>query len=210
MSSTAHRISDLVSSKHLRFGDALGRPVSAGWNREGMAGRLVELRDAHASASLTAALGLVLNAQGSGETAVWVTSKESCFFPPDAAEGGVDLDALTLVRVPRDRLIGAAEKLVRSGAFGLVVIDMNGGGRGKRGLGRLLGLAREHDTAVVFLTGKRFPDSSLGSLISLRGEARRIQVGPDQHQVEVCISKDNRRAPGWVDSEVCCGPAGLR
>ena len=49
------------------------------------------------------------------------------FFPPDAAEGGVDLDALLVVRA-RDlsSMASAADQLARSGAFGLLVVDLMG------------------------------------------------------------------------------------
>ena len=40
-------------------------------------------------------------------------------------DGGIDLDALPVVRVPDARAAGrAADHLVRSGGFGLVVIDL--------------------------------------------------------------------------------------
>jgi recombination protein RecA len=152
------------------------------WSRTALSGRLVEISGHGSPSPITAALGLVLDAQGQGETTAWITAEESSFFPPDAAEGGVDLDALAVIRVPAlARAPRAADKLIRSGAFGLVVLDLSSPqARGDvdaeiraETLSRLLGLARRHDTAVVLLTTKRGDAPSLGSLVSLRGEARR-------------------------------------
>ncbi len=179
------------------------------WNLAELVGRLTELGG---EATLTLAFGLVLEAQERGEPVAWVTGRQSAFFAPDAAEGGVDLDALVVVRVRDAAAIPrAASELVRSGAFGLVVLDLPRGTQVPDALqGRLLGLAQKHDAAVVFLTQKSSEAPSLGSLISLRGETQqsRREVG-----VFVCtlrILKDKRRSPGWTHEEACRGPAGLR
>jgi hypothetical protein len=172
----------------------------------------VEISEGDASASLTAAFGLVLDAQLRSETVVWITPVESCFFPPDAREGGVDLHTLAIVRVPAHGVLKAADKLARSGAFGLIVIDLNleGSFVSTAAQSRLLGFAREYRIGIVFLTQKRSGQASLGSLISLRGEASRTRIGPDQYRVQVRILKDKQRAPDWSHRETCRGPAGLR
>ena len=82
-------------------------------------GRLVELSGSGSSAQLTAAFGLVLDAQRRQEWAAWVTLRRSSFFPPDAADSGVDLDALIVVRVEGPGEAGrAADELARCNAFG--------------------------------------------------------------------------------------------
>ena len=209
----AHKIDDLLAAKQLRYGITLSGQRTAGrWSLDGIAGRLVEISEGDAAASLTVALGLVCDAQQRSETVVWVTSVESCFFPPDAREGGVDLRSLAIVRVPCEGLLRAADKLARSGAFGLIVIDLNREGAfvSTAVQSRLLGFAREHHSGIVFLTRKRSGQASLGSLISLRGEASRTRIGPDRYRVQVHILKDKQRAPGWSHGETCRGPAGLR
>ena len=138
------------------------------------------------AASLTAAFGLVLDAQLSGDRAAWVSLAGTSFFPPDVMDGGIDLDALPVVRVPDARAAGrAADHLVRSGGFGLVVIDLVVVAKGDFTsnaraaaipiplLTRLLGLARAHEAAVVILTKKSHDAPSLNSLISLRAETGR-------------------------------------
>ncbi len=172
------------------------------------AGRLVELSGLGNSAVLSAAVGLVLDAQERGEPVAWVTSTESSFFPPDAAEAGVDLAALIVARGEPRKLAAMAEVLLRSGGFGLIVID----GTYDLPLAtqtRLLGLAQKHDTALVFLTEKAAEAPSLGSLVSLRGEARRRRQG-DHFVCEVRILKDKRRGPTWQHVEVRRGTTGLR
>ena len=194
----------LASSLHV----ARQAPV---WSVADLSGRLVELSAGPDAAPLTAAFGLVLEAQLSGDRAAWVTLEHSSFFPPDVAAGGIDIDALPVVRVPDARAAGrAADHLVRSGGFGLVVVDLSiGDDVGVAMLTRLLGLARQHDVAVLMLTKKSPEAPSMHSLISLRAEARwRAREG--RGEVYVRVIKDKRGAAGWTHVETCRGPAGVR
>ncbi|MHC4958187.1 MAG: P-loop NTPase family protein [Planctomycetota bacterium] len=180
------------------------------WSIAGFAGRLVELSGAEGSAAMTMAFALVREAQLLGEPAAWVSLEKEGFFPPDVAAGGVDLDALAVVRVPATKkLARAADMLARSGAFGLVVIDVGQARVAMAVLARLLGLAQKHKTAIVFLTRKPEQTPSLGSLVSLRGQAVRRQSGRDEFVCSLTVVKDKRRAPGWGHEETCHGPAGL-
>lgn len=92
-------------------------------------GRMIEVSGVGAAARHTTAAALVRQAQLDGETTVWIQPEGGSLFPPDLAEAGVDLQALVVVHVPRDRgevgLARAAELLLRSGAVGLVVIDLS-------------------------------------------------------------------------------------
>src|SRR5579862_4109299 len=152
------------------------RPHAGTWSLDDLSGRLVELSAGLHAAHLTAAFGLVLHAQLRGDRAAWVTPIDSSFFPPDVAESGVDLEALPVVRVTDGRMAArAADQLVRSGGFGLVVIDLSGSRHPERRwecdvpvpqLTRLLGLARQQDAAVVLLTKKSREMPSLHSIVS--------------------------------------------
>jgi recombination protein RecA len=195
----------------------LERPV---WRLDELAGRLVELSGERSSAQLTAAFGLVLEAQLCGDRAAWVTFEHSAFFPPDAAAGGVDVESLPVGRISNAPAAArAAEHLVRSGGFGLVVLDLSSAADAARStksqalpvpmLTRLLGLARTHHAAVLVLTRKSPDISSLNSLISLRAEAQR-SAREGGYDVRVRVLKDKRRAPGWDHVETCRGSAGLR
>ena len=191
------------------------------WQLSDLTGRLVELSGRQAAARLTAACGLVLEAQLCGDRAAWITFEQSAFFPPDVAAGGVDLESLPVVRIGDARAAGrAAEHLVRSGGFGLVVVDLSSETARTRPdpsphslsvplLTRLLALARAHHAAVLLLT-KKLPDAaSLNSLISLRADA---QWCARAGRYDVCVRalKDKRRAPGWHHVEACRGTVGMR
>jgi recombination protein RecA len=174
------------------------------------AGRLVEISGMGGSAVLSAAAGLVLEAQEHAEPVAWVTSIESSFYPPDLDEAGIDLAALIVARGEPKKLTAMADVLLRSGGFGLIVIDgVIGCDLPLAAQTRLLGLAQKHETAIVFLTEKPADAPSLGSLVSLRGEARRQRNGP-HYECEVKALKDKRRGPTWRHVEVRRGSTGLR
>jgi recombination protein RecA len=188
--------------------------VAEPWGLPALRGRLVELSGRGARATLTEAVGLVLEAQQAGEPAAWLMSPEhGGFYPPDVAESGVDLAALVVVRVP-DVASSArtAERLLRSGAFGLVVIDLGLGGDADLSMaqqGRLVTLAQAHDAAIVCLTEKSAETASIGSLVSLRVEALRSGGGRDDLQISLRALKDKRRGPGWSRTTKVRGPAGM-
>ena len=190
----------------------LERPaVEAGWRLDAVAGRFVEVSAAAAGAPLTVACRLILDAQRQGEPAAWVGRRESCFFPPDAMEAGVDLAALAVVRtVDAIGSATAADLLIRSGAFGLVVMDLGVEPRlPLHAQTRLAGLAQQHTTALVCLTGKTATRPSIGSLVSLRAHVERVARESDRFRCEIRVVKDKRRGPGWRHAEVCRGPDGL-
>lgn len=55
----------------------------------------------------------------------WIATTRSLFFPPDAVESGIALDRLVLLRLETSGAqIRAATRVVHSGAFGLVVVDL--------------------------------------------------------------------------------------
>lgn len=194
-----------------------------------LAGRLVELSGDGASAALTLAMRLVWDAQQAGEPVAWLSSDGQLFYPPDAAESGVDLASLLVVRVTApllaagskkgtaadtplgQRLASAAERLLRSGAFGLVVLDLGKDAVLSQSMqSRLLGLAQRHHAAVLCLTQKAESAASLGSLVSLHAQAVRVWLGKERFACELRVHKDKRRGPVWSEREVYRGPLGLR
>ena len=186
------------------------------WELAELAGRTVELStDGAHGCSLTLAMGLVAQAHASGETAAWVWAAPGVFFPPDAAAAGADLDALVVVRVPDARAGGrAADKLLRSGGFGLVVLDLGDGLAAGRALtpalqGRLQALAERHRCTLMCLTDKKAGAGSLGSSVSLHATSRRRCDG-GVWTCELTVHKDRRRGPGWTHKERLRGPPGLR
>jgi recombination protein RecA len=186
---------------------------AAPWGLEALRGRLVELSARGATATLTAAIELVLEAQAASEPVAWLCLTGGTFYPPDVADSGVDLAALIVVRAP-DLVTAAraAERVLRSSAFGRVVIDLGAHGDGELSMahqGRLVSLAQAHDAAVVCLTNKPAEAASVGALVSLRAEALRVRA--DQaFDVTLRAIKDKRRGPGWTRAARLKGPAGLR
>lgn len=212
------RLGTLAAASTSILPDSPDLPI---WQLSDLTGRLVELSGQQAAARLTAAFGLVLEAQVCGDRAAWVTFEQSAFFPPDVAAGGVDVESLPVVRIGNALAAGrAAEHLVRSGGFGLVVVDLSSDTERIRPekspyslpvplLTRLLALARTHHAAVLMLTKKSPDAASLNSLISLRADA---QWCARAGRYDVCIRalKDKRRAPGWDHVEACRGSVGMR
>ena len=200
-------------------------PRENGWCFEQLAGRLVQLEGTGDSAALTLAFSVILEAQFVGEPAAWVTvgpaatrqgssGEASAFYPPDAHDNGVDLAALPVVRVPGvTAAFSAADLLLRSGGFGLIVADLGvPPAVPSTALARLAGLARRHQTAMVFLTqgAPAASRGSLGSLISMHARARRRRAATDRFDCAVVALKDKHRGPAWQYVEVRHGASGLR
>ncbi len=189
---------------------SVSRP--AGWCLGALRGCLSELSGDRSRATLTLAFELVFEAQAGGEPVAFLSSTASAFFPPDVAATGVDLEALVVVRLADVlKRLRAAVHLARSGAFGLLIIDLDARDRvPAAALTALVGHAQQHDLAVVFLTEKGRGHPSVGSLIAVRAEAVRKKVsGKVRHVCQVEILKDKRRGPGFLRREAYRGPAGL-
>jgi len=182
------------------------------WNRAELAGRVAELCGGRAPAAYTFAVSLLLDAQQQGEPAAWITTRERAFYPPDVAANGVDLAALVVVRVPGvEHVPRAADQLGRSGAFGLLILDLGADARVPTPLlSRLLGLAQKHDLAIVCLTEKTSDSPSLDSLVSLRADVVRSRQSPGRFACTLRVAKDKRHAPGWGETVWCRGPAGVQ
>ncbi|UCG51685.1 MAG: recombinase A [Candidatus Latescibacterota bacterium] len=186
-------------------------PVPSEWNLGLLAGRFAELSSAGETACVSAAISIVLEAQHRGEPAVWVAVGSSTFFPPDVAASGVDLYSLPVIQV-KNALQAArtADWLLRSGAFAIVVLDLGHDCELRIPVqSRLVGLAKKHHSALLCLTKKRSEAPSIGSLVSIRGEAGVRKTGFDRFTWEVQILKDKRRGPGWSYEDECRGVEGL-
>ena len=206
---------------HLDELDQTQRAQPEAWSLTSLRGRLVELSARGATATLTSAASLVLEAQAEAEPVAWIVpwtaeAHSGTFYPPDAADSGIDLAALVVVRTPSVIAAGrAAERLLRSGAFGLVVLDFGASNLEAANarlpesvLGRLVTLAQANDAAVVCVTDKTQESGSLGSLVSLRVEASRARA-LGGFEVTVRALKDKRRGPGWTRVMKARGPSGI-
>ena len=180
------------------------------WTLSQIAGRFVEVCGFHNSSALTLTLTMVLDAQRHSEPVGWVSSTESIFYPPDAAGLGIDLKSLVIVRVPNfDAIARAGEKLIRSGGFGLVVLDIDVAAIPMPLQTRLTGLAHHHHSALVCLTERHGKMSSLGSLVPLRVNAERKRIAPSEFACSLRVLKDKRRGPTWRHEQTYHAPPGL-
>ena len=177
-STTASSAARVISLDELHLQGGQERSLQP-WGLAALRGRLVELSARGAAATLTTAIDIVLEAQREAEPVAWIVpwtttdprTASGTFYPPDAADSGVDLSALVVVRAPSTlAATRSAERLLRSGAFGLVVLDFGSAGADlnrlpEHFLGRLVTLAQAHDAAIVCLTEKTTDATSLGSLV---------------------------------------------
>jgi recombination protein RecA len=153
---------------------------------------------------------LIREAQQRGEPVGWVTLSEKTFYPPDAAQGGTDLAALVVIRLSRvESIARAGEKLLRSGSFGVVVLDLGAADIPMPLQTRLTGRAHRHHSALICLTEKEPACFSLGSLVSLRAHAEKKRVADNRFACALRVLKDKRRGPTWNYEELYTGPAGL-
>lgn len=209
MSAFGRPLEALLATGRIRTANALARRAPAAWGFAEVAGRFVEVTG---EARSTVAVGLVHDAQRQGETTAWIASPTASFFPPDLAHWGVDLEALAVIR-PADEngALRAVDEMLRSGAFGLVVLD----GITPRALSmsaqvRLAGAAQQHDAAFVLLCGREHARSERGSLASLRLSTFRRRLEPGRFEFGFEATKDKRRGRRWTFTATCDGAAGLR
>lgn len=147
------------------------------WQGEALAGRIIELSGSTGRTST--AVSMLLAAQRAGEAVVWIEPTDGSLYPPDLAAAGVDLDALVIVRVPTkegpEGLCRVAEWLVRSGGFGLLVMDLMGRAPAAQSpwQTRLSGLLRRHDAQLCVLSDSEAAAPSLGTMVALRLEPQR-------------------------------------
>ncbi len=171
-----------------------------GWNLREVQGRLVEISEPLPIAALSFCFLLVHEVQMAGGYAAWVGSTDSTFYPPDAEKGGIDLRNLPILRLSDTQSKGrAAEVLLRSGAFQLVLLDIGcDHAISVARLAQLNGLVRKHNACAVFLTRKQHGEQSVGSLISLYARTSRQHVETNSFSCELQILRDKRRVKKWT------------
>ena len=134
-----------------------------------------------------------------------VTVTAQCGAPADTSSvrANVRHDRSSIVA---ERAARAAETLMRTGAFALIVLDLGDVRPATGSLGRLLRLAGFHDVAVVALTEG---EPSLGSLVGVRVSASHSGPIDGRLTLDITAIKDKRRRPYWCVREVCCAPDGM-
>jgi recombination protein RecA len=181
------------------------------WSLDTLCGRFVEMSSAGESVAITAAASLILDAHHRGEPAAWVSAVHSTFFPPDFAQCGIDLASLPVLQLPHALSAArAAEQLLRSGGFGIIVLDLGHAVDMRMSIQtRLAALAKKHRTVLLCLTQKEPAAQSLGPLVSLRVRGTLQRIGFDRFRWELETLRDRRSGTGWRHTEVCHGTDGL-
>jgi len=178
--------------------------------------KLIEVSGHQGCARMTTAVAAVLQAQAEEETVAWLQLTDGPLYPPDLLDSGIDLDALVVVQIPAHEtpfgLLKAAEILLRSGSLGLAVLDLSQcqGLAGQTAWqGRLLSLAREHNSRLLLLTHTHTNHASLGPLVGLRFEPRRIRQSPGIFAVQPYVLKNKSGLPMTSTLLSRRGPWGL-
>ena len=167
---------------------------------------MIEFSEAGAFGALSAVCTLMGQVQAKGEQIAWVETGKTLFFPPDLAFRGLDLEAISVILAPEVRAgLQGAQWLLRSGSFGLIVIDGISSAIDEAVLGRLARMAEDQRTAVVFLTRKKPTEPSLGTQLSLRGSIWLSSSG----ETMVQAVKDKRSGSTSPQKVSLHGPFGL-
>ena len=180
--------------------------------------RLVEVSAAQGRGCFTTAVSNLIAAQQRDEPTAWVQLElGGALYPPDLADSGIDLDALLVVQAPSPKAqLRSAELLVRSGAFGLLVLDLTYAGsyagstasRDPRSLAakrapsrfhrvsdpawqsRLAALAREHQSRILVISSKADEAPSLGPMVTLRLAPRWERSAPGELLLDQVVLKN--------------------
>jgi hypothetical protein len=179
------------------------------WRLENLIGILAEISEETACGAVSFVTEIILEAQSRKEPVAWVAGVMSTWYPPDLASRGVDLGAVAVIRAGgEDESLTAAEWLVRSGALGLVIVDVEGEWKATdAALGRIQKLAERSRCAVVFLTRKRSQEPSLGSRISLRGCISRS--GSEPFHIVINTVKNKKSNSSSRQGRQYHGPSGM-
>lgn len=185
---------------------------------QALMGRLTQVASGAQGGGSTVAAALVATAQRQRQPVAWVQWQGGSLYPPDLQAQGIALAALLVVHVGcPDRAhvrLRATELLLRSGGYGLVVVDLTSG-RLPTGLAwqhRLQHWARQHHSAVVLLTRAdgAGPSPSLGALIGLQLCPERQQLASGLFEQHCAIGKNKLGTQTLPWQWLASGPPGLR
>lgn len=198
----------------LRPARALERDIETTfrWHPAALRGRWIELAGGPDHANLTWAVALVAEAQRAGEPCAWLDAGGGLPFIDDLLGWGIDPAALAVVVLADPTAAGkAADILLRSGAFGLVVVDLPAGTRWPLPrMTRLAGLTRRHEAILLTLTETPADAPSSGSPVDA---LLRSRAEPDPEGGFVCrlvARKDRLQGPGRRCAMHCHAPPGSR
>ncbi len=192
--------------------DRQRRQTDATFSFANLTGRITEFSASRNAPVLSFLSLFICEVQDLGESAVWVSACDSYFYPPDFEDNGVNLAALPVVWNPDVKAaVRSVEHLLRSNAFGLIVVDLPPHAIIDQGrLGKLARMADLNRISVVLITQHEDDTPfTLGSIISLRVSGKRIQSGAHLYRCTLSAIKDKQDPTGWQYSEVFHVPDGL-
>lgn len=188
------------------------QPTNGLFSLANLSGRLTQIVNTPSAPAVSAVFFIVAEAVTSKEPLIWINQSNIVFFPPDLERMGIPPSLVPIVRSRDTRgTLRSIEHVLRSGAYGLVVVNTGGSFSVAQGrLGTFARLVDMHGTALIFITEEdedRAP--SLGSGISLQCSVRLKKTGANTFGVRITAVKDKNRSPGWAETKTCYGPPGL-
>jgi len=171
-------------------------------------GELVEVLGSAAGSVLAAACAEVQPS----EPVAWVVAGGALPHPADLAAAGVRCQEMAVVRAAGERAARAAEMLLSSGGFGLVIVDGCGALR-DRSVARLRALCRKHRARLLVAPWTRsealpLDQPRLGATVALRlsatHRARRLELrwAKNKAGLGAALPSPSLRLPPG------CGPVG--
>ncbi|MFP4509473.1 MAG: hypothetical protein ACLFNQ_05025 [Spirochaetaceae bacterium] len=207
------RAKELMPRKLWSHGSSVQNPLNddALWSYHALTRCLVEL---YGSASLTALMKIMREAQEQEEAVCWIRTDSTLFYPPDILMHGVDPGMVYIMNAGseyrQDQPYAAAagkvaDILLRLHAFRCVIMDIGPRSMRMGVLSRLIRFARVHNAAIICLTTG---EGHLGSLVSVRVEAmfEPFDYSPDSwphFSYRMRAVKDRRTPALWERVEKC-------
>ena len=185
------------------------------FNLPGLSGMVVEFSGWNQSACISLSIPLIQECQLAGKICAWIVpcsvERASLFFPPDFAESGINCSEIPILwcKNAMDGF-GIAEKLLRSGGFGMLVLDLTESRRIRSNtMGRIHNMAQRFGSLVLCLTRKPQGEPSLDPMIFVHVHVEARKKNTDVYEVMATIQKDKAQAPGKTMSWVYDAPPGL-
>ncbi len=192
-------------------------PEKTDFTLAGLSGKVVEISGWEHPAGLSLAASFIQECQGKGGLAAWISprcgNRGTLFFPPDFEDRGIDCNSLPILwTASAADGFSIADRLLRSRAFDMLVVDLTGvrQPRPAGGLGRLHRGARDSGCLVLCLTRRRPGESSLDPMVFVHLHGFSQAAEPEGFfDVSITVQKDKNHAPGRIFRRRYGSPVGL-
>lgn len=180
----------------------------------GLAGKVVEFSGWNQSACLSLTIPLIIESQQGVKECAWILPAarrgESLFFPPDFHNAGIDCSRIPIIRSANvTDSFSIAEKLIRSGGFSLVVLDLTEGKRVRGStVGRISSMTQRYQCLLLCLTRNPPGHPSLDPMVFIHVHVEASLID-GRYQVSARVQKDKTQAPGQQMNWIYETPIGL-